>query len=205
MGKVWHDRLLRALDIVAALVGCVAALPFLPLIALFVLIGLGRPITFRQTRMGLGCRPFTMIKFRSMTDARDRTGALLPDEARTPFAGRFLRRSRLDELPELWNVLIGDMSIIGPRPLLPETIRDMGQNGVVRCTVRPGLTGWAQINGNARLTNADKLALDLWYIERRSFGFDLLIIAKTIAVMLFGERINPAEIEEARRARGLAP
>src|SRR3546814_9484145 len=131
-----------------------------------------------------------------MTDARDRDGRLLPDEERLTRLGRFLRRSRVDELPELWNIMKGDMSLVGPRPLLPDTVDDMGSDGIRRGLVRPGLTGWAQVNGNARLSGKDKLALDLWYIDHASVALDLRIILKTIGVVFAGERINRSERSE---------
>lgn len=187
----------RAVDILLSATGLVVCAPLLAVMALVVGLVMGRPVLFRQQRSGRHGAPFTLIKFRSMTDARDRQGALLPDALRTPRLGHILRRSRLDELPELWNVLTGRMSLIGPRPLLPDTVEAMGGDGVRRGSVRPGLTGWAQICGNAALDNADKLALDLWYIDHRSVRLDMLILFKTIMLMLFGETVDHARLKKA--------
>jgi lipopolysaccharide/colanic/teichoic acid biosynthesis glycosyltransferase len=154
-------------------------------------------VLFCQRRSGRDGEVFEMLKFRSMTDARDNSGALLPDADRLTASGRFLRRSRLDELPGLLSIVRGDMALVGPRPLLPETIASMGAEGRRRGTVRPGLTGWAQVNGNALLTNEDKLSLDLWYIANRSLRLDLAIIARTVAVIFAGEHINTTNLEKA--------
>jgi lipopolysaccharide/colanic/teichoic acid biosynthesis glycosyltransferase len=132
-----------------------------------------------------------------MNGARDGDGRLLPDSQRITPVGRALRATRLDELPQLWNVLIGDMSLIGPRPLLPETIADAGADGWSRGRIRPGLTGWAQVNGNTLLSDADKIALDNWYISHRSLGLDLRIVARTLLVSLRGERRDAAAIGRA--------
>jgi lipopolysaccharide/colanic/teichoic acid biosynthesis glycosyltransferase len=148
--------------------------------------------------VGLGGEEFRLIKFRSMTDARDGAGCPLPDERRLTALGRLMRRTRLDELPELWNILKGEMSLIGPRPLLPATLAGFGEAGRRRGEVRPGLTGWAQVNGNTLLTDEDKLALDLWYIDHRSLRVDALILLRTVRVMLFGEKVAVAELEWAR-------
>ncbi len=138
-----------------------------------------------------------MIKLRSMNTAMDRDGKLLSDNERTGKFGRLLRRSRLDELPELWNVLIGDMSVIGPRPILPDKIAALGERGMVRCSVKPGLTGWAQVNGNAKLTDDEKVDLDIWYIEHQTFLTDMQIIAKTGLVVVFGEKRNEKHLAQA--------
>jgi lipopolysaccharide/colanic/teichoic acid biosynthesis glycosyltransferase len=123
---------------------------------------------------------------------------LLPDKDRTPLIGDVLRRLRLDELPELANIVRGDMAFVGPRPLLPRTVEQMGAGGRIRGSVRPGLTGWAQVNGNSRLNEDEKLALDLWYIRNRSFLLDLTILVRTLGVMLLGERISTTSLENAR-------
>lgn len=179
-----------------AAVALIATSPLLLVLALIVRCSLGAPVLFRQQRSGKGGRVFTMVKFRTMTDARDANGELLPDKARTPPIGRFLRRTRLDELPELWNILRGEMAFIGPRPLLPETIAEAGERGRIRGSILPGLTGWAQVNGNARLSHERKIELDLWYVRNRSFRLDLYILMKTVMVMLVGERIGSPSLEE---------
>lgn len=166
-----------------------AAAPLLAVIALIVLIGLGRPILFVQTRSGLNQRPFRLYKYRTMMTGRTREGRILSDAERTPPVGRILRRTRADELLGLVNVVRGELALVGPRPLLPETLDAMGELGRRRARVAPGITGWAQINGNALLSNDQKFALDIWYIENRSPLLDARILMTTILVALFGERI----------------
>jgi lipopolysaccharide/colanic/teichoic acid biosynthesis glycosyltransferase len=206
MSRLWLKRRSRAwrtpemprgVELALALIGAAIFAPLMLLCALLVRLALGSPIVFRQLRAGVSCNPFQMIKFRSMLDKRDASGDLLPDSERTPPVGRLLRRLRLDEMPELLNVIRGEMSLIGPRPLLPHTIETMGANGRLRCDVRPGLTGWAQVNGNSRLGSDEKLALDLWYIRNRSLLLDIVILLRTVGVVLFGEKINEASLENA--------
>ena len=180
----------RGIDLIVVLAGGMFALPLLVLLALIVRLGMGRPVLFIQQRSGRGGVPFALVKFRTMRDGRGPDGGLLDDSVRTPPLGRILRRSRLDELPSLWNILTGDMALVGPRPLLPETVAAFGTGGVMRGAVRPGLTGWAQINGNSLLKDGDKLALDLWYIRHASFALDLRILVWTIGMLLFGEKVN---------------
>ncbi len=172
--------------------------PLLLLLSLLVLVGLGRPVLFRQVRSGLGGQPFAMIKFRSMRDLRDSRGDLLPDAQRTPALGRFLRRSRLDELPELINIVRGDMDFVGPRPLLPHSIAAMGRDGVERGKVRPGLTGLAQVSGNTLLAVEEKLRFDLWYVRHHSARLDAQIIARTLLVVVGGEKRIDWHADEAR-------
>ncbi|MEW9857038.1 sugar transferase [Novosphingobium sp. M1R2S20] len=162
--------------------------PLLLLLALLVRIGLGSPVLFRQMRAGRGGTSFEMMKFRTMTDARDPAGELLPDQQRTPRLGRLLRRLRLDELPELVNIVRGEMAFVGPRPLLPHTVAEMGEEGVHRGDVAPGLTGLAQVSGNTLLTQDEKLAIDLAYVERRNWRLDLAILLRTVWVIIGGER-----------------
>lgn len=187
----------RFFDVITCALALVPAIPLMGLIALTIAATMGRPVLFHQDRMGRSGHVFRLIKFRTMRHISDGNGQLLPDEKRLTGIGRLLRRTRLDELPELWNILKGDMSLIGPRPLLAETVAAMGDKGLRRMAIRPGLTGWAQVNGNTRLSDADKLALDLWYIENASFRLDALIIVKTIGVVLFGERVNRSELGRA--------
>ena len=189
----------RLFDITAALVALL--LLCLPLLALTLLVRrkLGRPAFFRQVRPGLQGQPFEMVKFRTMTDARGPDGALLPDADRlTPF-GRFLRASSLDELPELWNVLKGDMSLVGPRPLLMEYLPLYSPEQARRHEVRPGITGWAQVNGRNAISWDDKFKLDVWYVEHRSLWLDLRILWMTVRKVLVRDGISAAG--EATMAR----
>ncbi|MDM0004450.1 sugar transferase [Variovorax sp. J22G73] len=153
---------------------------------------LGSPAFFRQTRPGLKGRPFNMVKFRTMTDARGVDGQLLPDADRlTPF-GRFLRASSLDELPELWNVLKGDMSLVGPRPLLMDYLPLYSHEQARRHEVRPGITGWAQINGRNALSWEEKFKLDVWYVDNRSMWLDIKILWLTVRKVLVRDGISAA-------------
>lgn len=185
----------------------IAILAFLLLLPVMVLIGLllfveqGWPVLFRQERSGLHQRPFIMVKFRTMRDDFDGQGNLLPDELRVTRTGRFLRRSRLDELPELWNIMRGDMAFIGPRPLLVKTVADYGADGDRRAILPPGLTGWAQVNGNALLNGRQKLKLDLWYVENRHILLDMFILWRTVLTVIFGEKISRANLEKAVAGR----
>jgi lipopolysaccharide/colanic/teichoic acid biosynthesis glycosyltransferase len=166
----------------------------LPLVALMVLVRykLGSPVFFRQVRPGLRAKPFVMVKFRTMTDACDVEGRLLPDAERlTPF-GRFLRASSLDELPELWNVLRGEMSLVGPRPLLMEYLPLYTAEQGRRHEVRPGITGWAQVNGRNAISWEDKFALDVWYVTNHSLWLDLKILLQTVRKVLVRDNINAA-------------
>jgi len=196
----------RLLDIIAAIAGILVLWPVLIVTAILVRIFLGSPVLFQQKRAGLNCEPFTLVKFRTMTDARGPDGELLSDEERTTKFGHFLRRFRLDELPELWNLLRGDMAMFGPRPLLPVTIEEFGADGVTRCSIRPGLTGWAQIRGGPLLTQQDKLALDNWYVANRSWKVDLTILLQTFLVVVRDDRVDDDAVrrahESASRRRG---
>jgi sugar O-acyltransferase (sialic acid O-acetyltransferase NeuD family) len=180
----------RLLDLVlAALAGCVLA-PLFGLIALAVRVFLGSPVIYRQLRAGKDGRVFTLYKFRTMTDARDATGRLLPDSRRLTRLGAALRRSSLDELPQLWNVLRGDMSLVGPRPLLPEYLQRYSRRQMRRHRVRPGITGWAQVGGRNRLAWDDRLARDVWYVGRVSFWWDVKILMLTVARVLMRDGIS---------------
>jgi lipopolysaccharide/colanic/teichoic acid biosynthesis glycosyltransferase/glycosyltransferase involved in cell wall biosynthesis len=192
----------RLLDIAGAGAGLILTAPLMLLLALGVLADSGSPVLFRQRRAGLGGLSFQLVKFRSMREALDGAGRLLPDAERITAFGRFLRRSRLDELPELWNVLRGDMSFFGPRPLLPETIDAWGRRGAERCSVRPGLTGWAQIHGGPLLDPEEKLALDLWYVRNRTFALDFSVLARTFAVLLRDDRVDGREIRRVNASLG---
>jgi lipopolysaccharide/colanic/teichoic acid biosynthesis glycosyltransferase len=186
----------RAFDIVASAIGLVVALPVMALLAIAVAASMGRPVLFKQVRVGLGPRDFALRKFRSMREAYDTEGRPLPDADRVTPLGRFLRRSRLDELPELWLILTGAMSFVGPRPL-PRALLDARGVTEARSQVRPGLTGLAQVAGNTALADHEKFALDLLYIERASLWLDLAILFKTVKVVFAGERRDEALIREA--------
>jgi len=170
----------RLLDILLAALGLALLWPLLAVLALAVWSSVGRPVLFRQARPGLHGRPFEIIKFRTMTDERDVEGTLLPEAKRLTRMGRFLRSTSLDELPELWNVLKGDMSLVGPRPLLPSYLPLYSERQARRHEVRPGLTGWAQVNGRNTLGWAERLEMDVWYVENRSLLLDLRILAMTV-------------------------
>ncbi len=180
----------RLFDVCVALGLLVAlALPLL-LLAWAVRRNLGSPVLFRQLRPGLQGRPFMMVKFRTMTDARDAGGALLPDAQRLTKFGRFLRASSLDELPELWNVLRGEMSLVGPRPLLMEYLPLYSPEQARRHEVRPGITGWAQINGRNAVSWDQRFLLDVWYVDHRSLWLDLKILWLTGRKVLVREGIS---------------
>jgi len=164
--------------------------PALALIALLVRLNLGSPVLFRQQRPGLYGKPFSIHKFRTMTDARDARGSSLPDADRLTSFGRFLRRASLDELPELLNVLKGEMSLVGPRPLLMQYLQRYTPEQMRRHDAKPGITGWAQVNGRNTLSWDQKFALDVWYVKNQSLPLDLKIIAMTMWKILRREGIN---------------
>jgi len=180
----------RLFDIGASLLLLFLLLPLLILLALLILLILGRPIFFMQQRPGLGGRPFVMVKFRSMSNHRDASGQSIRDEQRLSGFGRWLRSTSLDELPELLNVIKGDMSLVGPRPLLMEYLPLYSPEQARRHEVRPGMTGWAQVKGRNSLSWEEKFALDVWYVENRSFWLDVRILALTVAKVFSREGIS---------------
>lgn len=180
----------RGLDIVGASVGLLLLSPVILVVALLIRLKLGRPVLFRQARPGLGGRAFSMIKFRTMTDARNSQGELLSDAQRLTSFGRWLRSTSIDELPELWNVLRGDMSLVGPRPLLMEYLPLYSREQARRHEVRPGLTGWAQVNGRNALSWNEKFALDIWYVDNRSLFLDLRILMATVVRVIRRQGIS---------------
>lgn len=180
----------RILDVVVAGVCLLLSAPLLIFLSLLVRIKMGRPVFFRQTRPGLGGRPFDMVKFKTMRDATDGQGNPLPDAERLTSFGRFLRSTSLDEFPELWNVLKGDMSLVGPRPLLMEYLPLYTEEQFRRHSVRPGITGWAQVNGRNAISWEDRFKLDVWYVDNRSFGLDLKILFLTVKKVLARDGIN---------------
>jgi lipopolysaccharide/colanic/teichoic acid biosynthesis glycosyltransferase len=195
----------RLLDLLLAVLVLVLLSPVLLVVALLVRLRLGSPVLFRQPRAGLNEKYFTVIKFRTMTDERDAEGKLLPDEKRlTPF-GIFLRKSSLDEFPELINVLRGEMSLVGPRPLITKYVPYYTEAERVRHSVRPGITGWAQVKGRNALRWDDRLALDVWYVQNLSLRLDLKILWLTIASVLRheGVEVNPRgvmlDLDDERR------
>ena len=180
----------RAFDIAASTSALVLLSPVLAITAYKVKKELGSPVLFRQTRPGLHGKPFEMIKFRTMKDATDKAGNALPDSERLTEFGKKLRASSLDELPELWNVLKGDMSLVGPRPLLMEYLPLYSAEQAKRHNVRPGVTGYAQVNGRNSLSWEDKFKLDTWYVEHQSFLLDLKILLKTVKKVIIKDGIS---------------
>jgi lipopolysaccharide/colanic/teichoic acid biosynthesis glycosyltransferase len=170
----------RLFDLSVALLLAVLLLPVIVITAVAVRFMLGAPVLFRQPRPGLHGRTFTLIKFRTMRDAVDRNGQPLPDAQRLTRFGRMLRATSLDELPELWNVVRGEMSLVGPRPLLVEYLSRYDARQARRHDVRPGITGWAQVNGRNALSWSDRFELDVWYVENHSFALDVRILALTM-------------------------
>jgi lipopolysaccharide/colanic/teichoic acid biosynthesis glycosyltransferase len=179
----------RALDVAVALPALVLLSPVMLVVAGAVAVKLGRPVLFRQKRPGLHSRPFTIFKFRTMTDSRGPDGSLLPDSERLPPFGQWLRSTSLDELPELWNVLVGDMSLVGPRPLMMQYVPLYSERQARRHDVRPGVTGWAQVNGRNAISWDEKLEMDVWYIENWSLGLDFRILAATLRSIVRREGI----------------
>ena len=180
----------RFLDVLVSAIALVALLPVIAVIALLIRLKLGAPVLFRQTRPGLNGKPFQMVKFRTMLDSTDKHGNPLPDDQRmTPF-GSFLRSTSLDELPELWNVLKGDMSLVGPRPLLMEYLPLYSKKQYRRHEVRPGVTGWAQVNGRNAISWEDKFRLDVWYVDNQSLWLDLKILFLTVKKVLVRDGIS---------------
>lgn len=180
----------RTADLLLASLAIAILSPLLLVVAVLVRILLGKPVLFRQRRPGLHGLPFTCLKFRTMKDTRDASGNLLPDADRLTRFGSFLRRTSLDELPELWNVVRGDMSLVGPRPLLIQYLPRYTAFQQQRHEVEPGITGWAQVNGRNALTWEQKFELDVWYVKHQSFAIDLTILWLTLMVVLRHEGIE---------------
>jgi lipopolysaccharide/colanic/teichoic acid biosynthesis glycosyltransferase len=182
----------RLFDIALAILALMAMAVPLLVLAWLIRRKLGSPVLFKQERPGLNGKPFTMVKFRTMTDERAHDGALLPDAQRLTSFGRFLRASSLDELPELWNVLRGEMSLVGPRPLLMEYLPLYTPEQARRHELRPGITGWAQVNGRNAISWPDKFALDVWYVDNQSFWLDIKILWITVRKVLVRDGISAA-------------
>lgn len=180
----------RCIDVVGAAIALILLSPLLVVLAVIVRCKLGSPVLFRQQRPGLRGRPFQMLKFRTMTDDTDEHGGLLPDSERLTRLGRFLRSTSLDELPELFNVLRGEMSLVGPRPLLTEYLDRYTPEQARRHDVRPGITGWAQINGRNAISWDKKFELDIWYVDNRNLWFDIGILARTAWKVIIRDGIS---------------
>jgi sugar transferase EpsL len=199
-----YDSLKRVMDLAVSIPALIALTPLLGLLALLVRIYLKSPVLFHQERPGRHGEPFTLVKFRTMDESRDAWGMLLPDSQRIGGLGRFLRRTSLDELPELFNVLRGDMSLVGPRPLLMRYLDRYSPEQRRRHEVRPGITGWTQINGRNSLAWEDRFVLDVWYVDNRSFLLDCRILLLTVWRVLTREGIDfpgvdPEEFMNAER------
>ncbi|NLM60860.1 MAG: sugar transferase [Clostridiales bacterium] len=202
----------RIFDIICALLAIIVFWWLFAIVAILVRVKLGSPVIFRQMRLGKDEKPFELYKFRTMTDERDENGRYLPDDERLTSFGRLLRSTSLDELPEVWNILRGDMSVIGPRPLLVEYLPYYTERERHRHDVRPGLSGWAQVNGRNAIGWEEKFAFDLEYIEKCSFAFDvkilLLTIVKTIrrSDILIGKQFRNGrlDIERSHRYEGVS-
>ena len=190
MTRQYSPMVKRSIDfLMAGMALLLLALPLL-LLACLVRARLGSPVLFRQVRPGLYGRPFMMVKFRTMTDERGADGELLPDVQRLTAFGRFLRASSLDELPELWNVLRGEMSLVGPRPLLMEYLPLYSPEQARRHEVRPGITGWAQVNGRNAVSWDERFKLDVWYVDHRSLRLDIRILWLTVRKVIVREGIS---------------
>ncbi len=192
----------RLFDLSVALLALILFAPFVAVIAALLFASQGRPLLFSQIRPGLRGEPFRIYKFRTMSDRCDEYGRVLPDSERLTPIGRFLRATSLDELPELWNVLIGEMSLVGPRPLLMEYLPLYSPEQARRHEVRPGITGWAQVRGRNALTWEEKFELDVWYLENRTFWLDLRILWLTVVKVLRREGISHANEATMPRFRG---
>lgn len=201
------QRLKRALDVLLSVCALLVLFPLMVAVALLVRLFLGAPVLFRQERPGTRGEPFKLYKFRTMTDDRDEQGKLLPDGKRLTGIGKFLRHYSLDELPELFNVINGDLSLVGPRPLLMKYLPYFTEKEKLRYSVKPGITGWAQIHGRNYVPWDQRLALDVWYVENWSISLDLSILARTVLMVLKKEGVaaDPdvaeTDLDEERRLR----
>jgi lipopolysaccharide/colanic/teichoic acid biosynthesis glycosyltransferase len=190
----------RLIDIVVSAAVLIAAVPVMAVIAVLLRSTVGTPALFHQLRGGRGGQPFVMVKFRTMAETYGSDGRLLPAAARTPWLGRLLRRTRLDELPQFWNVLLGNMSIVGPRPLVANELAELADGGAERSSIRPGITGWAQVHGGQFLDLHAKAALDVWYARHASLVLDLRILLLTIRMVVMGERLDDGVLDRVQAA-----
>lgn len=202
LGREGRKAMKRFFDIVVSAVALVVLSPVLLFVAIAVALNMGSPVFFRQVRPGLNEKPFEVIKFRTMRDAKDANGNLLSDSDKLTKFGLWLRATSLDELPELLSILRGDMSFVGPRPLLLEYLKLYSTEQARRHEVRPGLTGWAQVNGRNSIDWDEKFALDVWYVDNRSFMLDLKIIGQTFLQVLRRHGINAAGDTTMPKFRG---
>lgn len=182
----------RLFDFVLVAVAGIFVLPLVLCVATLIKLRLGSPVFFRQQRPGLNGKPFMLYKFRTMSDARDGAGNLLPDELRLGRFGQTIRKLSLDELPQLWNVLVGDMSLVGPRPLLMQYLSRYSAHQARRHEVRPGITGWAQVNGRNAISWAERFDLDVWYVDHHSFWLDLRILLMTVKKVFSSKDVSAA-------------
>lgn len=187
---MWARKVKRLIDVTACLITLPVVLVVCGAVALAIWLTMGRPVLFRQKRAGLYGRVFGLWKFRTMTNDRDESGRLLPDEKRLTRLGRFLRSTSLDELPQVWNVLRGEMSLVGPRPLRPEYLERYTPEQARRHEVRPGITGWAQVNGRNETTWEERFRRDVWYVDNWSLWLDLKILWLTVIKVLRRDRIS---------------
>lgn len=192
----------RVFDFFLAALISVAVMPLVLLLALAILCGIGSPVIFRQQRPGLYAESFYIYKFRTMNNARNSNGELLPDAYRLTGFGKWLRSTSLDELPSLWNVLKGEMSLVGPRPLLMEYVPLYSPEQMRRHDVKPGVTGWAQVNGRNAISWESKFNLDIWYVDNQSFRLDMIILLKTIKKVFLRDGINAKDQATMSRFTG---
>jgi len=192
----------RAFDIVFSAGWLIGFSPLLLVVAILVRLKLGSPVLFVQERPGQRAKPFRMVKFRTMTDERGSDGELLPDEQRLTSFGKFLRSTTLDEFPEMWNVLLGEMSVVGPRPLLMRYVSRYSAFQARRMELKPGVTGWAQVNGRNSLSWEEKFALDVWYVDHRTFWLDMKIVVMTFFKVFARSGINAGEGKTMEEFRG---
>lgn len=180
----------RTFDFIVSFIALIVLSPVILITAFLIRLKIGSPVVFKQQRPGLNGIPFYVYKFRSMTDERDKKGELLPDDIRLTSFGKIIRKLSLDELPQLWNVLKGDMSFVGPRPLLMEYISLYNETQMRRHEVRPGITGWAQVNGRNTITWEKKFEYDVWYVDNQSFLLDMKILIMTVMKVFKSEGIS---------------
>ncbi|KAA6447471.1 sugar transferase [Bacillus atrophaeus] len=192
----------RVFDLTAAILLLCCASLIIVFAMCIIRMKIGSPVFFTQVRPGLNGKPFTLYKFRTMTDERDKEGNLLPDEVRLTKTGKLIRKLSIDELPQLWNVIKGDLSLVGPRPLLMEYLPLYTNKQQRRHEVKPGITGWAQVNGRNAISWEKKFELDVWYVDHRSFFLDLKILFLTVRKVLISEGIHQSDHATSERFRG---